>query len=105
MVLITFIQPDGTEKTIEAAAGQSLMVAATASGVDGIAAECGGSCMCATCHCLVEAGPAAALPVMEDAERDTLEFTAEEMRENSRLTCQVPASPDLDGLTLRVVGR
>lgn len=105
MVAITFIQPDGVEKTIEATPGESLMTAATKGGVDGIAAECGGSCMCATCHCRVEAGPAGALPPVGDAERETLEFTAERMWEDSRLTCQVTATAELHGLTLRVVGR
>ncbi|WP_108482398.1 2Fe-2S iron-sulfur cluster-binding protein [Oceaniglobus ichthyenteri] len=105
MAKITFIQPDGSPLIVDAQPGDSVMVAATAAGVDGIAAECGGSCMCATCHCLVETGPIGALPEMEDAERDTLEFTAEQMQPASRLTCQITVSEALDGLVLRVVGR
>lgn len=105
MARITFIQPDGSAKVVEAAVGETLMIAATAAGVDGIVAECGGSCMCATCHCLILEGPTTALPAMEDAERDTLEFTAHEMQETSRLTCQIPVTETLSGLTLRVVGR
>ena len=50
-------------------------------------------------------GPADALPAMEDAERDTLEFTAAQMQEASRLTCQIQVTEALSGLTLRVVGR
>ena len=105
MAKITFIQPDGSSMVVGAATGDSIMVAATAAGVDGIAAECGGSCMCATCHCLVVDGPVGALPEMEDAERDTLEFTADAMQDNSRLTCQISVTDALDGLILRVVGR
>lgn len=105
MARIIFIQPDGSEKTVEAAENATIMVAATGAGVDGIAAECGGSCMCATCHCLVEDDPAGALLPMEEAERDTLEFTASSMQENSRLTCQIIVTGALDGLRLRVVGQ
>ena len=105
MARITFIQPDGTEKVVEAVAGETLMIAATTAGVEGIVAECGGSCMCATCHCLILDGPADALPAMEDAERDTLEFTAAQMQQASRLTCQIRVTEALSGLTLRVVGQ
>ncbi|MBE0413717.1 2Fe-2S iron-sulfur cluster-binding protein [Yoonia sp.] len=105
MAQITFIQPDGSARVVDAPEGETLMIAATTAGVDGIVAECGGSCMCATCHCLVVSGPTEALPVMEDAERDTLEFTAQDMQDTSRLTCQIKATEALSGLTLRVVGR
>lgn len=103
MVELTFIEPSGKRKTIAAAPGQSVMVAATAAGVAGIAAECGGSCVCATCHCrVVEHGDG--LPAMEDAERDTLEFTADAMGETSRLTCQIEVTPALEGVVFEVVG-
>jgi 2Fe-2S ferredoxin len=105
MARITFIQPDGSSRVVDATPGTTLMIAATTAGVAGIVAECGGSCMCATCHCLIVDGPVDALPAMEDAERDTLEFTAQAMQPASRLTCQIPVTPALSGLTLRVVGR
>lgn len=105
MTQLIFVEPDGSEKRVNAAVGDNIMVAATAAGVIGLDAECGGSCMCATCHCLIEGGPIDALPPMGDAERDTLEFTAREMQDASRLTCQVPITDALDGLRLRVVGR
>lgn len=104
MVSLTFIEPDGSEKNIEAQIGDSIMVAATTAGVEGIDAECGGSCMCATCHCLIVGGPASALPEPDEQESDTLEFTAESMEANSRLTCQIEVSEALDGLKLQVVG-
>lgn len=104
MVSLTFIEPDGSRKTIDANVGDNIMVAATSAGVEGIDAECGGSCMCATCHCLVLEGPVDALEAMGDQESDTLEFTAEAMQDNSRLTCQVAVTEALDGLVLQVVG-
>ena len=105
MTKLIFIEPSGDRREIEARPGDSIMIAATAAGIDGIAAECGGSCMCATCHCLVEGDTIDGLPPMEQDERDTLEFTAAERHDNSRLTCQVRVAPELDGLVLRVVGR
>ncbi|MCO5059439.1 MAG: (2Fe-2S)-binding protein [Rhizobiaceae bacterium] len=103
MPKVTFIEPSGDRRTIEAAPGQSLMLAATGAGVDGIDAECGGSCICATCHCLVIEAPGG-LREMEDAERDTLEFTSDAMQENSRLTCQIEVTDALEGAVFQVVG-
>lgn len=99
---ITFIQPDGTERIVVATPGESLMVAATRAGIDGIIGECGGSCMCATCHCYLESGE---LPPPEQLEAETLEFIAENPRPESRLTCQVQASQAMDRVVLRVAGR
>ena len=103
MVKLTFIEPTGHRREVQAEPGQSVMVAATAAGIAGIAAECGGSCVCATCHCRVLENREA-LPEMEDAERDTLEFTSQEMGETSRLTCQIEVTPALDGVVFEVVG-
>lgn len=80
------------------------MLAATVQGVVGLDAECGGSCMCATCHCLV-IDAATPLPEMQSDDADTLEFTAEEMQENSRLTCQLTVTPEMDGTVFQVIGR
>ncbi len=103
MPKITFIESSGHAREIDAAPGQSLMLAATAAGVDGIAAECGGSCICATCHCLVIGAPGG-LPEMEAAEHDTLEFTSDAMEARSRLTCQIEVTEALDGAVFQVVG-
>ncbi len=56
MPAITFLEPGGTRRTVSAMPGESLMVAATRAGIDGIIGECGGSAMCATCHCYVLSG-------------------------------------------------
>ena len=103
MTKLTFIEPNGNRRKIDVADGQSVTLAATGAGVDGIAAECGGSCICATCHCLVVEAPGG-LPEMDDTERDTLEFTSDAMEEASRLTCQIEVTPALDGAVFQVVG-
>jgi len=104
MTKLIFIEPSGERQEITATIGDNVMLAATAKGVAGIDAECGGSCMCATCHCLVieAANP---LPDMQSGERDTLEFTADQMQDNSRLTCQLTVTPEMDGTVFQVIGR
>ncbi|WP_296644837.1 2Fe-2S iron-sulfur cluster-binding protein [Roseinatronobacter sp.] len=104
MTKLVFIEPSGNRREITATVGESVMQAATANGVVGIDAECGGSCMCATCHCLV-IEPPNPLPDMQSDEADTLEFTAEDMKDNSRLTCQVTVTPELEGIVFQVIGR
>lgn len=104
MTRLVFIEPSGNRCEIDAADGESVMQAATAKGIAGIAAECGGSCMCATCHCIVVEA-VNALPDMQSAEADTLEFTAHQMHDNSRLTCQLTVTPAMDGTVFQVIGR
>lgn len=103
MAHITYITPDGEEVIVEASGG-NLMTAAVENQVKGIDGECGGVCSCATCHVqidttwMVRVGPAgnaeAAMLELDDNATDT-----------SRLGCQVPIRPELDGLKVRVVGR
>jgi 2Fe-2S ferredoxin len=97
---ITYVAHDGTTTTIEAADGTSVMHAATANGVTGITAECGGSIMCATCHVYVREPWAGRLTPMEATENAMLGMTASERRPNSRLSCQIAMRPDLDGITV-----
>jgi 2Fe-2S ferredoxin len=98
MTQITYIEASGLATTVDVADGWSLMQAATAHGVDGIVGECGGSCACATCHCYVEEARLADLPPASEAELGMLENVASERRPNSRLACQIKASPALRGL-------
>ena len=88
MVKITFIESDGTEKYLEAEVGLSLMEAATRNGVQGIAAECGGQCSCATCHVYVEGDFFEKVGPPQDDEEDMLDFL-DSRKSNSRLGCQV----------------
>src|SRR6267142_2049147 len=71
-------------------------------GIDGIVAECGGEMMCATCHVYVEPDQLDRTPPMSDDEKAMLEFTASERKPNSRLSCQLVATPEFDGLVVRL---
>jgi 2Fe-2S ferredoxin len=100
MVQINFIEPSGNQVAVEITEGWSLMQGANASGVDGILAECGGSCACATCHCYVEEARLAELPAPGEAEMEMLDNVAAERRPNSRLSCQIKATAGLEGLVV-----
>jgi len=105
MPKVTFIHDDGREETVEAPVGTSLMMAAMQNSVDGIEAECGGCCMCATCHVYIEEAHLPKLAEPEELELEMLEETAAERRGNSRLSCQIPLTDALDGLVVRLPER
>jgi ferredoxin, 2Fe-2S len=100
MPQVTYIRPDGRRSAVEVQPGTSLMEAAVEQGIDEIFAECGGNATCATCHVYVDETDLARLPPMSDLENDMLDATAEPRRETSRLSCQLVADDQLDGLTL-----
>ena len=100
MTQITFVEPTGESITVDAKEGWSLMQAAVTGGVEGILGECGGSCACATCHCYVDEARLGDLPAAEEGELDMLENVTAERRPNSRLSCQIKASPALEGLVV-----
>ena len=102
MVNIVYIDPTGTETTINAQAGWSIMQAGVTNGVDGIVAECGGSCACATCHVYLEGDAAAAVPAASDDEAALLTTVVAEQRPNSRLSCQIKITDKLEGLIVSV---
>ncbi len=102
MVQVTFIEADGTRREIAAKLGEPLMIAARNIGVRGIVAECGGSAMCATCHCYVISAAEGALPAPKPDEADTIEFNAHNPQENSRLTCQITVTAALEGAVFQV---
>jgi len=104
MLRVTFIQPDATRTTIEAAAGITAMEAARSHQIRGIKAECGGQCSCSTCHCYIDNAWFARLPPKNDSEASLIEF-AWEPRETSRLACQIVLTDALDGLVLHVPER
>jgi 2Fe-2S ferredoxin len=101
MAKITFIQPDGTEQVVEAEPGMTVMEAAKKELVPGIEAECGGACACATCHVYVDDAWRDKVGPPSEMEEDMLDF-AFEVRESSRLSCQIKVSEELDGLVVRV---
>jgi ferredoxin, 2Fe-2S len=98
MANITYVEASGQSTTINLPDGWSLMQGATSNGIDGILGECGGSCACATCHCYVDAARLGDLPAPSENELSMLESVAAERRPNSRLACQIKASPKLEGL-------
>lgn len=103
-VKITFIQPDGASQAVDAEAGNTVMEAAKLNNVPGIEAECGGACACATCHVYVDAAWTAKTGKPAEMEEDMLDF-AFDVRPESRLSCQIKVTPELDGLVVRVPGK
>jgi 2Fe-2S ferredoxin len=101
MAKITFISPEGNQTEITAENDISLMVSAINNGVDGIIAECGGACSCATCHVIVDPDWYGKLPEPQNLEKDMLEFVAEPS-DTSRLSCQIKVTDELDGLIVTV---
>lgn len=101
MAKITYIQPDGTETIVNVENGMSVMEGAIRNMVRGIEAECGGACACATCHVYVEGSWFDIVGGPEEMEEDMLDF-AFELKDNSRLSCQIEVSEELDGLIVRV---
>jgi 2Fe-2S ferredoxin len=102
MPKVTFIEKSGATRVVDAALGKSLMEAARHNDVRGIAADCGGCCICGTCHVYIEPDWQAAVGPRTDIEIATMEFS-ESVESNSRLACQVKVTDELDGLVVRVV--
>lgn len=101
MPKVTFIQQDGTRTEIAAVTGDSVMETAVDNDVPGIVAECGGACSCATCHVYVDPEWLEKLPP-PDPQEDGMLDCAFERRENSRLSCQLEVTEELDGLVVTV---
>ena len=98
MVKITYIADDGTTTKVEAREGDSVMQTAISNDVDGIIGECGGSMMCATCHCYVDDAWADAVGGRRDGEDEPLDRAASEVRPTIRLSWQT--KPELDRLVV-----
>ncbi|MBL8491838.1 MAG: 2Fe-2S iron-sulfur cluster binding domain-containing protein [Rhodocyclaceae bacterium] len=100
MPKVTYIEPSGNQVEIDVPVGWSVMQSAMSNGVEGIEAECGGSCACATCHCYVESR-ADVVPAAGETEISMLGNVVAERRPNSRLCCQIKMTPELEGLVVR----
>ena len=96
---ITFIDYEGTERSVDANVGETIMEAATSNDIPGIDADCGGACACATCHVYIAPDWFAKVGDPEDLEAEMLDV-AEEVKENSRLACQLTISDELDGIVV-----
>jgi 2Fe-2S ferredoxin len=101
MPRLIFVEPDGTQHSIEADNGLTVMETAVKHGIKGILGECGGTCSCSTCHCYVAAEWIGRLPLKSENEADLLDF-AWEPKETSRLSCQITVTDEIDGLVLQI---
>ena len=99
MPKITYKDKDGVSKTIEVENGLSVMEGAIQNDIPGIDDDCGGAMACATCHVYVEEKWLDKLPKAEEAEVDMIDM-AHEPKKNSRLSCQITVTEELDGLTV-----
>lgn len=99
-ITVHLVPPNGTAVALPCKTGGSLMQAAVDANIEGIAADCGGMMTCATCHVYVREPFLAQLPEMSSDEDAMLDFTASPRQANSRLSCQVRLTEELDGLTV-----
>jgi 2Fe-2S ferredoxin len=104
MAKITFIDFEGTARTVEGETGSTVMETAIKHGVPQIEAECGGACACSTCHIYIEEAWREKVGEPSPMEVDMLDF-AFNVQPNSRLSCQIKVRDDLDGLTVRTPER
>ena len=96
---------DGTVHRIEAAENESLMRAAVRHGIEGIVAECGGECACATCHVYVDERFYGMLQPPGATECELLDFVAAERKTTSRLSCQIKLVAAIDGIEVTLPDR
>ncbi|WP_255950724.1 2Fe-2S iron-sulfur cluster-binding protein [Streptomyces odontomachi] len=97
-----YVGSAGSEHTIDAAPGDTVMSAAVRHGVPGIVAECGGNCSCATCHVWVREEFAPLVGPPGEMEEDLLDMGVSERRDTSRLSCQIVVTDELAGLTVDI---
>ena len=97
MPTITYIDHEGNEREVDATNGDTIMENAINNEIPGIDADCGGGCACATCHVYVDASFMEKVGEPDDMETQMLQF-AEDVHPNSRLSCQITMSDELEGL-------
>ncbi|WP_435418329.1 2Fe-2S iron-sulfur cluster-binding protein [Parerythrobacter aurantius] len=101
MPKLVVVDRAGEEKTVDVQDGLTVMEAIRDNGFDELLALCGGCCSCATCHVHVDPAFMDKLPAMSEDEDDLLE-SSDHREANSRLSCQIPFSADLDGLKVTI---
>ncbi len=99
MPKITYIDQNGVKREVDVPLGWSVMEGAVKNLVPGIDADCGGACACATCHVYVDPAWLEKLPPKEDMEETMLDF-AQDVKPNSRLSCQIKVTEELNGLVV-----
>ncbi len=101
MPMVTYIEADGAQYEIDVPTGNSVMQGAVDNMVDGILAECGGACACATCHCYVDPAWWDKVGEPSEIEKEMLEGVIDP-QQTSRLSCQIEVTEELDGLIVRL---
>ena len=101
MPKITYKNSNG-EHVVDAKNGSTVMENAVREGIDGIVAECGGACSCATCHVYVNESQVELVGSPNDLEEEMLECTESARLPNSRLSCQIRVTEDLEGLVVEI---
>ncbi len=101
MVRINYVTPDGETVSVDAEVDETLMEAAVRYGVEGIVAACGGCLSCATFHAYIDKPWLSNLELPSEPEKDMLDY-ASHLETDSRLTCQIRVSAELDGVTVRM---
>ena len=99
---IVFVSAAGERTEVEATAGESIMRIAQNAGIEGLVAECGGCLSCATCHCYVQGGWADKVPPPSEEEQVMVECAIDVREDESRLSCQVVFTEDLDGIEIGI---
>ncbi|MCW2581207.1 MAG: hypothetical protein JWR82_2808 [Blastococcus sp.] len=102
MPKVIYVGVDGGERSIDATVGESVMATAVKHGVPGIIGECGGNASCATCHVWVRDEFLLLVGEPNEVEDDLLDLGVSDRRDGSRLSCQIPMTPELEGLTVDV---
>jgi ferredoxin, 2Fe-2S len=103
MSKVTYIESGGEQHIVDVQPGLSVMQGAVKNGVPGIEAICGGACACATCHVYIDEAWRSRTGARNDIEESMLEM-ADDVRPNSRLSCQVQMTDELDGLVVHMPG-
>ena len=101
MAKITYIESGGQEHVVDVKPGLTVMEGAVKNNVPGIDADCGGACACATCHVYVDPAWRSKTGERSAMEESMLDF-AENVEANSRLSCQIKVTEELDGLVVRM---
>jgi len=104
LIRVVFVHPDGSQEMHAARVGETVMDCALDHGVRGIKAQCGGACICVTCHCWLAPEWFARLPPPNEQELEMLEY-AWSLTSNSRLACQVELDDASDGVVVHVPER
>lgn len=102
MPQVTYIEHDGKEHTVDLKVGMTLMEGARNNDINGVIAECGGACACSTCHVYLHPDWVDKVKAKTELEADMLDFALDTHAIQSRLSCQIVMTEDLDGLILKM---